>query len=158
MWFRFKSNSFSKYPIRVPILSTYRSCLFVSTYRSTCSWLERWVTSRVMWRLGTGIMALANRGSCWSTTSWTSAIAELIYKQNANIEVRKFIDYWLNAWLWHFHCFYWFSKQTDHNHFRTEIQQSRKKFSLEKSCHVLTKCAHKCKLMLFMDLKGRSYH
>lgn len=52
--------------------------VFLSTYRSTCSWLERWVTRRVMWSVGTGIMALASRGSCWSTASWTRITAELI--------------------------------------------------------------------------------
>ena len=59
-------------------------CMFVymlacaSTHRSICSWLARWVTNRVMCIVGTGIMALANRGSCWSTASWTSVTAELI--------------------------------------------------------------------------------
>lgn len=59
-------------------------CMFVymwtraSTHRSTCSWLARWVTNSVMWRVGTGIMALANWGSCWSIASWTSVTAELI--------------------------------------------------------------------------------
>lgn len=48
------------------------------THRSTCSWLARWVTKSVMWRVGTGIIALASRGSCWSTASWTSLTAELI--------------------------------------------------------------------------------
>lgn len=52
-----------------------------NTHRFTCSWLAKWVTNRVMWRVGMGIMALASRGSCSSTDSWTSHTPELICRR-----------------------------------------------------------------------------
>lgn len=109
-----------KRQVYLSLSMSHLNIAWTPTHRSTCSWLARWVTKSVMWRVGTGIIALANRGSCWSMASWTSLTAELICHWTKNrskltamsliIEVLyrrysgKFVYYWTDNWQnmhWH---------------------------------------------------------